>query len=99
MYPAAHHTLVWLFDQSSCHRAFADNALNVQHMNAQPGGNQPRMRDTVWGRRVQKMVMEDGTPKGMTMVLEERRINTSMMNTDHMRIVLANHDDFHTEKL
>ena len=45
-------------------RAFAEDALNVRRMNVQPGGAQPAMRDTMWGRRVQKMVMEDGTPKG-----------------------------------
>ena len=27
------HTLVWLFDQSSCHRAFADDAINAHRMN------------------------------------------------------------------
>lgn len=43
-------------------------------------------------------VMEDGTPKGMKMVLEERGINTSHMNADDMRIVLSNHDDFRTDK-
>ena len=44
------------------------------------------------------MVMEDGRPKGMKRVLEERGINTSKMSGDDMRIVLANHDDFKTEK-
>ena len=27
------HTIVWLFDHSSCHRAFADDALNANKMN------------------------------------------------------------------
>ena len=27
-YPQDKHTLVWLFDQSSCHKAFSDDALN-----------------------------------------------------------------------
>ena len=56
------------------------------------------MHDTMWGRRVQKMVMEDGRPKGMKMVLEERGINTRRMNADDMRVVLSNHEDFRTEK-
>ena len=98
VYPGDNHTLVWLFDQSSCHKAFAEDALNARRMNVRPGGNQPQMRDTVWGRKVQTMVMADGTPKGMKMVLEERGINTSRMNADNMRIVLANHEDFRTEK-
>ena len=42
------HSIVWLFDHSSCHRAFADDALNTKHMNVKPGGRQPRLCDTVW---------------------------------------------------
>ena len=98
IYPSASHTIVWIFDQSSCHRAFSDDALNVRRMNVRPGGAQPAMRDTVWGRRVQRMVMDDGTPKGMRMVLEERGINASRLSADDMRIVLAHHDDFQNEK-
>ena len=98
VYPLASHTIVWLFDQSSCHRAFTEDALNVRHMNVRPGGIQPKMRDTMWGRQIQSMVMEDGTPKGMKMVLEERGINTSHMNADDMRVVLSYHEDFCTEK-
>ena len=98
IYASTSHTVVSVFDQSSCHRAFADGALNVRWMNVRPGGAQPAMRDTMWGRRVQKMVLDDGTPKGMKMVLEERGINTSNMNADDMRVVLANHDDFQNEK-
>ena len=40
--------LVWIFDHSSCHGAFADDALNAYKMNAKPGGKQPAMRNTVW---------------------------------------------------
>ena len=65
-YPTDKHTIVWLLDQSSCHRAFADDALkNAKVMNVRPGGVQPRMCDTMWAGRMQKMVFEDGTPKGM----------------------------------
>ena len=63
-------------------------------MNIRPGGAQPQICDTVWGRHVQSMVKEDGTPKGMKMVLEERGINTRCMNADNMRVVLSYHDDF-----
>ena len=52
----------------------------------------------MWGTKVQKMVMDDGTPKGVRMVLEERGINTSRMNGDNMLSILANHEDFHNEK-
>ena len=44
------------------------------------------------------MVMEDGRPKGMKMVLQERGINTKRMNADDMRVVLSNHENFLTER-
>jgi len=75
-YSADTHTIVWLFDHSSCHRAFAEDALNAKVMNIKPGGAQPCMRDTVWAGKVKKMVFDNGTPKGMRNVLEERGINT-----------------------
>ena len=97
-YPGDTHTIVWLFDHSSCHRAFAEDALNAKVMNVKPGVAQPRMRDTIWAGKVQKMVFDDGTPKGMKRVLEERGINTSRMLADDMRIVLSFHDDFRNEE-
>ena len=84
-------------DHSSCHRAFAEDALNAKVMNVKPGGAQPHMRDTVWAGKVQK-IFDDGTPKGMRKVLEERGINTSCMLADNMRIVLSFHEDFRNEK-
>ncbi|KAF8585068.1 hypothetical protein K439DRAFT_1344462, partial [Ramaria rubella] len=38
---------VFIFDCLSAHKAFAPDALSVQKMNVKPGGNQPRMHDTV----------------------------------------------------
>ena len=32
-YPARKNTLVFIFDQSSCHKAFAEDALNATRMN------------------------------------------------------------------
>ena len=98
LYPTELHTIVWLFDQSSCHRAFSDTALNVRRMNVRPGGAQPCMRDTVWAGRVQKLVDDMGIPRGMRKVLEERVINTGRMNAADMWVVLSNHEDFRTEK-
>ena len=97
-YPSDKHTIVWLFDQSSCHRAFAEDALNAKVMNVRPGGVQPRMRDTMWAGKVQRMVYDDGTPKGMKQVLEERGINTARMVAEDIRTVLSWHDDFRNEK-
>ena len=58
-------TVVWLFDQSSCHKAFASDALNVNNMNVKPGGKQAVMHDTVWAGKSQKLVDSAGVPKGM----------------------------------
>ena len=88
---------MFIFDQSSCHHVFSDDALKACVINILPGGAQPSMRDTVWAGIVQKMAL-NGTPKGMRQVLEERRINTAHMKGDDTRIVLANHEDFYTEK-
>ena len=40
----------WLFDHSSCHNAYPEDALNATYMNAKPGGKQRCMRDTQCGR-------------------------------------------------
>ena len=63
-YPSDKHTIVWLFDQSSCHRTFAEDALNTKVMNVRPGGV-----DTMWVGKVQRTIFDDGTPKGMKQVL------------------------------
>ena len=55
-YPASSYDIVFLFDQSIGHTAFADDALNANRMNVNPGGSQPKIRDTVWDGRVQRMV-------------------------------------------
>lgn len=36
-YPTRRNTLVFIFDQSSCHKAFSDDVLNVSRMNVRPG--------------------------------------------------------------
>ena len=92
------HTLVWLFDQSSCHRAYAPDALNSNNMNVKPGGSQAVMRDTVWAGKIRRLVFDDGVSKGMKQVLEERGINTGTLKADDMQVILANHDDFRAEK-
>ena len=92
------HTLVWIFDQSSCHKAFAPDALNVNKMNVLPGGAQAKLRDTMWAGKLQRMVFNLGVPKGMKRVLEERGINTATLRGDDMQNILANHEDFKNEK-
>ena len=97
-YPSDRFSKVRIFDQSSGHCAFRDDALNVNRMNVNPGGAQPKMRDTVWDGKVQRMVYSDGRPKGMRQVLEERGIDTNRMKAPDMRLVLGAHNDFKYEK-
>ena len=56
------------------------------------------LRDTVWNGEIQHLVLEDGRPKGMKMVLQERGIDTSGMNADKMRSTLKTFDDFQVPK-
>ena len=76
------YRLVWIFDHSSCHGAFAEDALNANRMNAKPGGKQPVMRDTVnpFTGHVQRLVFSVGIPKGLIQALKERGIDTRKMN-------------------
>lgn len=89
---------VWIFDHSSCHGAMAEDSLDVNKMNVNPGGKQRVMRDGFWNGKVQKMNFSLGIPKGLRAVLEERGISTKKMNADEMRKVLGSHPDFRDEK-
>ena len=40
--------VVWIFNQSSCHVAMPDDALDAPNMNVNPGGKQHVMRDGLW---------------------------------------------------
>ena len=55
---------IFLLDNAPSHKKVADDSLNVDKMNVQPGGKQPAMRNTTWQGRVQQMVYPDGTLKG-----------------------------------
>ena len=64
-HPPEKNTLIFIFNQSSCHKAYADNALNINKMNVCPGGKQPCMQNTAWAGQVQKLVDDKGVPKGI----------------------------------
>ena len=96
-YERSQYTVVWLFDQSSCHRKFDEHALLAKNILVKDGGPR-RVRDTVWAQKPQRMVTEDGIAKGLRTILSERGINTVNMRADDMRVVLSNHDDFVNEK-
>jgi hypothetical protein len=67
-------------------------------MNVGPGGKQMKMRDTIWQGEIQSLILPDGQPKGMKIVLEERGIDTSGWIAKQMREELASHQDFLNEK-
>ena len=50
----------------------ASDALNAKKMNVNPGGAQPILRDGMWMGKKQSMVDEEGIPKGLKQVLQER---------------------------
>ena len=86
------------FDNAPIHCKSSNDALNVQHMNVRPGGKQPRMRETVFNGKVQQMVLPDGRPKGMKVVLQERGVDTKGMNAQKMRETLSKYPDFASSK-
>ena len=92
------YRLVLIFDHSSCHGAYAENALRAYKMIMKPGGKQPAMRNTVWKGKEYSMVFNLGIPKGLLQVLKERGINTRGMKLEDMRKELASHKDFKNEK-
>ena len=51
---------VWLFDNSTGHNAFAEDALIANRMNSLPGGQQPLMRETIFDGHRQSLVFEQG---------------------------------------
>ena len=93
-YPLKH---VWIFDHSCRHTAFAPDALVASRLNRKPGGKQPVMHDTVWAGKPQKLVLDDGTPKGAAMILEERGICTKTLKLEDLIVILGQHDDFKNE--
>ena len=89
---------IFLFNNAPSHWKFADDALNVNSMNVGPGGKQSRPRDTVWQGKTQRLILPDGQPKGMKIVLEEQGVDTTGWYAKQMREELASHDDFLSEK-
>ena len=73
------YTALLIFDNSPLHKKMSERSLNVNRMNVRPGGKQAVMRATTWNGEEQSMVLPDGTPNGMKLVLEERGFDTSKM--------------------
>ena len=97
-YPSSDNDLVFLFDQSSGHCAYAEDALIAHKMNVSNGGKQPFMKETIWDARPQKMVTSTGLQKGLKSVLEERGVNVKGMKKEDMVKVLEEMRDFKFQK-
>ena len=97
-YPPRAFKHIWIFDHSCGYTAFASDALVASRLNRKPGGKQPTVHDTVWAGKPQKLVLDDGRPKGAAMILEERGINTASLKLEQMIVILSQHDDFKNEK-
>ena len=89
---------MWVFDNSSCHNAYSDDALLASRMNAKPGGKQPVLRDTMCNGQAQKMVFSIGVPKGLIQILKERHCYVPGMKLEEMRKVISSHTEFADEK-
>ena len=61
---------LFLFDHSTCHGSFADDALRANLMSAGWGGKQPLMKETSW-------TDTNGTIHTQSMVFEQRDIPVS----------------------
>ena len=91
---------MWLLDRSSCHKAYAPDALNANKMIVNPGVVQPLMPDTVKAGNMQCMVFNVGNVvKGMKKVLKEQEINTLSLKADDTIKILLNHDHFRNETI
>ena len=97
-YPSSDNTLVFLFDQSSGHCGYSDDALIAHKMNVSDGGKQPFLRSTIWDGKVQKMVTDEGLQKGLKRVLEERGINVKGMQKADLIKILEEMQDFKYQK-
>ncbi|RIA80370.1 hypothetical protein C1645_838829 [Glomus cerebriforme] len=95
---------IFAFDYSTNHRAMADNALCAQHMNLNPGGEQPVMKDIVFETRniAQSMVFSSDHPKypnkskGIKQVLIERGLWHNGLHLDCQLYFLAQKSELET---
>ena len=73
-------------------------SLIAKCLNIKDGGNQPALRDTVWKGEVQKLTLEDGTPKGLRRILQERGLFKDTMEKEKIIKVLSKCEEFLAEK-
>jgi hypothetical protein len=95
-------TALFVFDQSSAHACLAPDALKAFEMNKSNGGKQRKQHDTVIPHsnpteavrgKIQKMTMENGDPKGLQQVLEERGFNVKKMRAKCKKVCPIDNTD------
>ena len=84
---------MFLFDQSSGHCAYADNALIAHKMMG------TFLRDTVWDSKPQKMETTSGLQKRLKTSLEERGISTAGLKKEDMVKNVQEMRDFKFQRL
>ena len=67
-YPSNTRTVVFILDQSSCHRKFGEKALITKNILVKDSGPR-RVWDTVFAGRPQSMVMAGGEAKGLRTIM------------------------------
>ena len=60
----------------------AEDALDVNRINVNPGGKLRKVCDGWWGGKPQSMNFVVGIPKGLKQVLQERGVDTTGMTAD-----------------
>jgi len=92
------HKGVFIFDNALTHTAKESNALVARHIGVNDGGKQRILRDTIWNGQTQKLVNEQGKPKGLKTILIERGLYNREMKKEDMIEALSKCEDFANEK-
>ncbi len=93
--------LVFAFDNSQNHHAYAPDALVASRMVLKDGGkNAPLLRNGYYHKNgelvLQPMQLPDGSPKGIRTLLTERGIRADSLEAS--RRILSEQDDFKSQK-
>lgn len=98
------HRRVFIFDNSSVHRAKPADALNANKLNAyKTGGAVQRMKNTIWKDRQghehhQSLVDDNGEMRSLESLLRVRGLYKPSMNKNEMAAVLGAQQDFIEQK-
>ena len=86
------YRLFWIFDQSGCHMAYADDSLNVYRINIKEGGSKPLMHDTIYNGRhisMSKVVNKSHSRETFYTLLNDQCIaNNKLIMFQHISIMV-----------